>query len=545
MAEHCGIDSGAVPAGEGGDLRPREGVAPGGGNRPVEEGTMATTRREFLRAAGIGTMAAATLAAHAAEGDRTLRVDPTPRHELSPYLYMQFMEPLGTTDSSVAASWDHGRNCWREDLIECTRRLGPTLMRWGGCFASYYRWREAIGPREARVPVQNLLWGGFETNQVGTAEFVDFCRQVGADALMTVNFESDFRPYWSQDGKGRSRVGDAREAAEWVRYCNAPEDEERRAHGFTEPLHIPLWQIGNETSYDAGAIEPEAAARKTVEFAKAMRAEDPTIRLIGWGDIGWTRPMVDIAGEHIDYVAFHHMFSPDDGHDEPILRTQEYRKDFAATWERLMDARDIHEARIRAMCEELEGTDMPLAMTECHFALPGRDRCDVMATWATGVAYARMANVHQRYGDRLKIATMADFCGTRWQVNAIMIPTPGGTSFMMPVALVMSLYRHHTGERALNVGRVPGDLDVVASRTGDTVFLHVVNTNRTRSVKTTLGVDGMKVLSGRVHQLCADPEFEVMEGQSEDIVPVESALPASAAWRFPAASVTAVELKVV
>jgi hypothetical protein len=35
----------------------------------------------------------------------------------------------------------------------------------------------------------------------------------------------------------------------------------------------------------------------------------------------------------------------------------------------------------------------------------------------------------------LKIATLADFCGTRWQVNAVMIPTPGGKSYMMPVAL--------------------------------------------------------------------------------------------------------------
>ena len=37
---------------------------------------------------------------------------------------------------------------------------------------------------------------------------------------------------------------------------------------------------------------------------------------------------------------------------------------------------------------------------------------------------ARLLNVHTRHGDVLKIATAADFCGNRWQVNAIMIPTP-------------------------------------------------------------------------------------------------------------------------
>jgi hypothetical protein len=155
-----------------------------------------------------------------------------------------------------------------------------------------------------------------------------------------------------------------------------------------------------------------------------------------------------------------------------------------------------------------------------------------------------MANVHERYGDRLKIATLADFCGTRWQVNAIMIPVPGGRSYMMPVALIMSLYRHHTGERALDVIGVAEGLDVTASRTGDTVYLHVVNTSRTHFVLTTLAVDGMEIASGRVFTLAADPEFEVMDGQSEEIVPVEADLPRDGMWRFPAASVSAVEVTV-
>jgi len=505
---------------------------------------MAETRRESLRTVGIGGVAATALRARAPERERALTVDPTPRHELSPYLYMQFMEPLGTTDGSVAASWDFGRDCWREDLIDCTRRLGPPLIRWGGCFASYYRWREAVGPRDQRVPMINMSWGGLDSSQVGTAEFVDFCNQVGADALMCVNFESDLKPYWREDPKGRSRVGDSREAAEWVRYCNAEDSEERHGHGFAQPLRIPVWQIGNETSYDIKPVDVEIAARKTVEFAKAMRAEDPTIKLIGWGDSGWAPRMLEIAGEHLDYVAFHHMFDPDSGHEDAPLRGQEYRRDPAATWDRLMTAWQIHEARIKGMCEEVAAYDTPLAMTECHFALPGRNRCEVLSSWAAGVAYARMANVHQRYGDRLKIATLADFCGTRWQVNAIMVPVPGGRSYMMPVALIMSLYRHHTGQRALDVSGVPDGLDVVASRTDNTVYVHVVNTSRTSSSRVELAVHGMEIVSGKVFELSAEPEFEVMEGQSEDIVPVARDLPGDGMWRFPAASVSAVELMV-
>ena len=72
---------------------------------------------------------------------------------------------------------------WREDVIEVTKGLSPTLLRWGGCFCSYYRWKEGVGPAPA-PPMLNLCWGGVETNQVGTHEFVDFCRRVGADPLI-------------------------------------------------------------------------------------------------------------------------------------------------------------------------------------------------------------------------------------------------------------------------------------------------------------------------------------------------------------------------
>ena len=120
-------------------------------------------------------------------------------------------------------------------------------------------------------------------------------------------------------------------------------------------------------------------------------------------------------------------------------------------------------------------------MTECHFAIPGRNRCDVLSTWAAGVSYARILSNHQRHGDVLKIATAADFCGTRWQNNALMIPVPGGQSYLMPVARVMQLFRHHIGSHAVGLDQVPDALDVVASRRGQKLFLHVVNTHRTRS----------------------------------------------------------------
>jgi alpha-L-arabinofuranosidase len=361
---------------------------------------------------------------------------------------------------------------------------------------------------------------------------------------MSVNFESDGRKKWQRDPKGSIRWAGPEEAAEWVRYCNAADSTERIKHGIREPYNINLWQIGNETSHDRKAFDCETAAKKTVAFAKAMRKEDPGIELIGWGDRGWARRMLDIAGEHLQYIAFHHMFNPDRNLPNSPLRGTEYRKDPAWTWERLMNACKVHEARIRKVREEVADYPVNLAMTECHFSLPGRNRCEVLSTWAAGVANARFLNVHERHGDKLKIATLADFCGTRWMVNAVMIPVPGGKSYMMPVAIVMSLYRHHTGKKAVDVSKAPDGLDVTASRTVDRIFLHVVNTSRERSATTQIVINGLKIRKGRIFELAANPEFEVIQTQSDLIVPVKKDLPISGLWTFPPASVSAVELDV-
>lgn len=507
--------------------------------------TAPVTRRTAVTAMVSGALAASmprpSGAAPSSAGS-ILSIDPTPRHELSPYLYMQFMEPLGATDGSVEAAWDHIAQQWRPDVIEATRELAPSMVRWGGIFTDYYRWREGVGPRDQRQPMLNLLWGGIESNQVGTAELVDFCRQVGAEPLVCVNFESDGRERFMRVGEN-IRTGDAREAAEWVAYCNQPMHPERTAHGHPQPHNVPFWQIGNETSYDRRGFDLETAAKKTVEFATAMRRSDPNIKLIGWGDGGWAPRMMEIAGEHLQYLAFHHMFNPDDPR-QPVLGQLQYRKDPDRTWETLMAAAAIHEKKITEARQMVSGLDIPLAMTECHFAIPDRDRCDVLSSWAAGVAYARMLNLHQRHGDVLKIATAADFCGNRWQVNAVMIPTPAsrGKSFLMPVARVMSLYRHHSGKQYVNVTAQPDGLDVVASRTGNKLFLHVVNTNRTHSVTAAPTIAGMPIKSADAYEIAVDPELEITRFRRDALDPQKKSLPADRPWQFPAASVTAIEI---
>jgi len=499
-------------------------------------------RREFVKLAAMGGLMFETGDRETLQGaDKVhafpISIDPKPQFELSPWLYMQFMEPLGVTDSSVEASWDHGRQRWKPELIEITRDLAPGMVRWGGLLSAYYRWRETVGPRNQRKPMYNICWGGIETNQVGTAEFVDFCKMVGADPLMCVNFESEGDPLFRKTPMGDDRCGNAQEAAEWVDYCNNPHNALRRKHGFADPLRIDVWQIGNETSYSKKRFDRDTAVRKTIEFADAMRKTDPSIKLIAWGEHDRAEAMIKNAGDKIDYIAFHHMFDP----GAPI-RDNDYRKDPAETWEVLMNAYKIHERKINRMREQVVPYQVPLALTECHLSVPGRNRCEVLSTWAAGCCYARMANLHERHGDLLKIATLADFCGTRWLVNAVMIPVPDGRPYLMPVAKVMALYRRYSGRQFLQTTSASDLLDVTGSRTGDTFYLHIVNTSRTRSVPVEFRIDGMKIISAKVHEISEDPMYEIIRAENDRLQPREKVVGADATYSVSPSSVTAVEL---
>src|SRR5580658_10572593 len=119
-------------------------------------------RRDLLR----GAAAAALPAAAGAQSPASLVIDPRPEFAISPWLYMQFMEPLGVTDSSVEASWNYDADDWRKDFVDVVRDLAPDTMRFGGLFSRYYHWREGVGPVAQRPWMRNYVWGGKETNRV-------------------------------------------------------------------------------------------------------------------------------------------------------------------------------------------------------------------------------------------------------------------------------------------------------------------------------------------------------------------------------------------
>ncbi|HVU46008.1 MAG TPA: alpha-L-arabinofuranosidase C-terminal domain-containing protein [Terracidiphilus sp.] len=145
------------------------------------------------------------------------------------------------------------------DAVAMAKAMKTPLVRFGGNFTSSYHWKDGIGPRDKRVSMLNNSWGIPEYNTFGTDEFLEFCRQIGAQPQFALNMGS----------------GTPEEAAEWVRYI----DEHWSTHSGL------LWELGNELwgNWNLGYPTRAQLAARTAEFSKAVRSVDPTARLIATG----------------------------------------------------------------------------------------------------------------------------------------------------------------------------------------------------------------------------------------------------------------------
>ncbi len=485
-------------------------------------------------------------AAGAVRSGSAIVIDPKPLFDISPHLYMQFMEPLGVTDSSVEAAWDYNRDDWRKDFIDATRDLAPGMMRFGGLLSRYYKWREGVGPAAKRPPYRNYVWGGWETHRVGTHEFVDYCRRVNTEPMYCVNFLGDGEKRYQTTPQG-NRTGDAREAADWVSYANDPDHAERKRNGAAEPFNLKFWQLGNETSYGNAVFKKDEAIAATIEFAKAMHERDRSLKLIGWGDNGWAGDLVDRAGEHLDMVAVH-MMGQQPMRKDTVLRGNLYQAQPERAWEELMELiKPRIEDKLLALEDSLakRGSKHPIAITEGHLSLQPHNSNPLLTEWLTGVYHARVMNLYQRHGATVKISTAADFQGNRWTTNAMIHQVPGGVSYLLPAGAIMRLFNRHNGTQGVAVKSAPANLDICASRAGDKVFLHVANMNYSGATDAAFAVDGFVITGGRVLEISPEnPRQEITHINPDVFKPREHALPAGDVlkWKFPARSVSVVEL---
>jgi len=402
-----------------------------------------------------------------------------PIGEVSRHIYGHFAEHLGAciyggiwAQPGLKIPQVRGM---RRDVLNLVKALNPPNIRWpGGCFSEHYRWQDGVGPVEQRPWRFDWVWKKPEPNNVGTHEFIDFCREVGAEPVVAVNV----------------RTGSPEEGAAWVRYCNAPAGDDqgkRRAqNGHAEPFGVEFWDIGNE-AWDLGA---EFSARRFVEFNDAMKAVDPSIKTAAVGSAGfneeWNRTMVGIAGDKLDFIAPHHY----DGWRErdPAAPAEHYYANIASAWRIAETARLTCELLDEMLPERREvGVSMDEWGIWIHHYQGYQHDYDL----SDGLVAASVLNAFQRLCRRMKMANWAQI------VNVLgMINTDETRAWETPVATAFRLYSNYCREVAVeckvgcdsfpvNASLRPGipglpHLDVSATRSAQRKHVTVCVVNRHR-----------------------------------------------------------------
>lgn len=190
----------------------------------------------------------------------------------------------------------------RAAVVDAAKQLGPTSLRYpGGSLADTYHWRDGIGPIANRGRNRDL---SNQSQQVifGTDEFLQLASSLSSVPVITINV----------------MTGDAKEAADWVRYVNG---------GVSQQPQVKYWEIGNEPylKEDARpdlAITPTEYANRANLAITAMKIADPRIKIgiplrsdtIGGVFAtpyqGYNRTVLSNVKAPIDFVAVHNAYFP-------------------------------------------------------------------------------------------------------------------------------------------------------------------------------------------------------------------------------------------
>jgi alpha-N-arabinofuranosidase len=376
----------------------------------------------------------------------------------------------------------------RADVFDKVKQVAPAFIRWpGGNVGQDYHWEWGIGPRDARPTWINLSWRNeLEPSDFGTDEFVRFARNVGAEPSITVNVE----------GRGAT----AEEAAAWVEYCNGPATStygaRRARNGHPEPYRVEYWEIGNEIwgEWVRGHSDAETYARNLTRYVAAMRAVDPSVKVIAVGDndMSWNRTVLERSGQRFDYLAIHHYYS---------------RRDMQGDLKKLL-ARPLHYERfygeVESFFRQLPPDRRPtLAINEWGLDLPESQQYSVLAA----LYAARLMNVFERQSDLVAMSAVSDLVNG-WPGGIIQASRHG--VFVTPIYLVNRLYASHLGAERLRLkldDPSGSSVDAVASRSADgrSIYLKAVNTDLEHAVTARISVSGAQISSSAiVEQVIAD-----------------------------------------
>ena len=179
-------------------------------------------------------------------------------------------------------------NGLREDIAKTIADLNPRFVRFpGGCVVhgdgldNMYRWKNTIGPLEARKPQPNI-WRYHQSMGLGYYEYFQFCEDIGAEpvpvlpaAVCCQNSHHD-----GQEGIPICKMHDyIQEVFDLVEYANGDAGTKygkmRYDAGHPAPFNLKYIGIGNED------LITDAFEERFTMIFNAMKEKHPEITVIG------------------------------------------------------------------------------------------------------------------------------------------------------------------------------------------------------------------------------------------------------------------------
>lgn len=250
---------------------------------------------------------------------------PKKRGTIAPEIYGHFTEHIGgVIYDGIYVGKGHkcaDENGFRKYITEKLRSINAPVIRWpGGCYAEVYDWRDGIGEnRPTRLSWWTKHDGKYESNEVGTHEFMAFCESVGAKPYFAVNVTSST----------------PMDAVRWMDYCLSEPGTtslalEREKNGRKEPFDIPYFGVGNENWGGGGNMRPEYYADIYRQYSQLMDYMPFTTALIAGGangaDYNWTHKFcesMENSTKHIYGYSLHYYTGFMNENDDPVAFSRE------------------------------------------------------------------------------------------------------------------------------------------------------------------------------------------------------------------------------
>ena len=424
------------------------------------------------------------------------------------------------------------------DAVSLAKEMNTPLVRFGGNFTSSYHWTDGIGPRDKRKNTINNSWGIPEYNSFGTDEFLEFCRQIGAQPQVALNLGS----------------GTPDEAAAWVRYVN----EHWTTHSGL------LWELGNELWGNWNLAWPtrDQLAARTAEYSKAIHAVDPNARLIATGADpevfhDWNAIQLTNPPGTFDYLSTHFVVGTGE------VKIKSPTPDFVAAAAFALPTE--LENRLRQAQSQIDGTagyagKAHIAFTEWLF-IGERYNAPSFTNTGGAIITGGFLNMLLRNCAIVPISDMTgimEFAGI-WKKRSQVYGTPSYYVFKLyanaNAAKTVSVTAHAGSYSvAQGVNRLPEIasvpyLDVVATLSSDakTLTLFCVNRSLATDIPTNIRLHSFASSSkATVHTLTSTALTDVNDEDSPTrVTPVDSTetvLPNGWAHTFPHASVTVISI---